>query len=149
MKSEFYSGNACLHIPLKILVLMHNCASINSPDFYVDHFYLEPFSILDHVYDNSQIWERSTQEWLALLMTSSKIKTSSFMDILITPHFPPRKWNENSMSSEYWQPIPQKCSCMSLMSLEYFSVSLSVQDNKLSQMQFCLWFVRYLWTQKC
>jgi len=55
MKSEFYSGNAYLHILLKILVLMHNCASTNSPDFYVDHFYLEPFSIPDHVHDNSQI----------------------------------------------------------------------------------------------
>jgi len=53
------------------------------------------------------------------------------MDILMTPQFYSRIGNQASTLSEYWQPISQKCSYVHLMSLEYFSVSLSGQGQQI------------------
>jgi len=53
------------------------------------------------------------------------------MDILITAQFSSRIGNQASILPEYWQSIPQKCSYVLLMSLEYFSISLSGQGQKI------------------
>ena len=48
-----------------------------------------------------------------------QVGSKSFMDILMTPQFYSRIGNQASTLPEYWQPIPQKCSYVHLMSLEY------------------------------
>ena len=53
------------------------------------------------------------------------------MDILMTVQFYSRIGNHASTLPEYWQPILQKCSYVHLMSLEYFSVSLSGQEQQI------------------
>ena len=53
------------------------------------------------------------------------------MDILMTAQFSSRIGNQAFILPEYWQPIPQKYSYMHLMSLEYFSVSLSRQRQQI------------------
>ena len=105
MKSEFYFWNVCLYMLLKILVLIHDHASTRSPS--IDHQWGFPFSILNHVHDHSQAWVGSTQEWLGCSQLQNHL-LYLLLNILITPHFSSRKWNQNSMPSEYWQLIPQK-----------------------------------------
>ena len=53
------------------------------------------------------------------------------MDILITPQFYSRIGNQASTLPEYWQLIQQKCTYVHLTSLEYFSVSLSGQEQQI------------------
>ena len=53
------------------------------------------------------------------------------MDILMTAQSSSRIGNQASTLPEYWQPIPQKCSYVHLMSLEYFSISLSGQGQQI------------------
>ena len=53
------------------------------------------------------------------------------MNILMTAQFSSRIGNQVSTLLEYWQPIPQKCSYVHLMSLEYFSISLSGQEQQI------------------
>jgi len=54
-----------------------------------------------------------------------------WMDILMTAQYSSRIGNQASTLPEYWQPIPQKCSYVHLTSLEYFSVSLSEQEQQI------------------
>ena len=81
------------------------------------------------MHDHSQAWVRSTCRCLACSWL--QVGSKSFMDILITPQFYSRIGNQGSTLPKYWQPIPQKCSYVHLMSLEYFSVSLSGQGQQI------------------
>jgi len=49
----------------------------------------------------------------------------------MTPQFYSRIGNQASILPEYWQPTPQKYNYVHLMSLEYFSVSLSGQGQQI------------------
>jgi len=53
------------------------------------------------------------------------------LDVLMTAHVSSRTGNQDSTPSEYWQSIPQRCSYMGLMSLEYFNISLGEQGQKI------------------
>ena len=53
------------------------------------------------------------------------------LDVLMTSHISSRTENQNSPPLEFWQPISQKCSYLGLMSLEYFSISPSGQEEQI------------------
>ena len=132
MKSEFHSWNACLYIPLKIVVSMYNHSSTRFPYISVNrHCGIYSISLgTDSQFQTMcMIIPRlgrgccSACSWLQV--------ESKFMDILMTAQFNSRIGNQAYNLQEYWQTIPQKCSYVRLMSLEYFSVSLSGQGQQI------------------
>ena len=97
--------------------------------WHLQHISRNWFSIPDHVHDHSQAWVRSTCRCSACSWL--QVGSKSFMDILITPQFYSRIGNQASTLPEYWQLIQQKCTYVHLTSLEYFSVSLSGQEQQI------------------
>ena len=124
MKSEFHSWNACLYIPLKIIVSMYNHSSTRFP-------YL---SANRHcgIYSTSL---RTDSQFQTMCMIIPRLEwgqhTDVRMDILMTAQSSSRIGNQASTFPEYWQPRPQKCSHVHLMSLKYFSISLSGQGQQI------------------
>ena len=97
--------------------------------WHLQHIPWNWFSIPDHVH----AWVGSTCRCLAC--SRLQVGSKSFMDILMTAQFYSRIGNQASTLPEHWQPIPQKCSYVHLMSLEYHWVG---KDNKSSRMYSCL-----------
>jgi len=122
--SEFHSWNACLYIPLKIIVSMYNHSSTRFPYISVNcHCGIYSISL------------GTDSQFQTMCMIIPRLgwgqHADVWMDILMTPQFYSRIGNQASTLLEYWQPIPQKCSYVHLMSLEYFSVSLSGQGQQI------------------
>ena len=97
--------------------------------WHLQHIPWNWFSIPDHVHDYFQAWVGSTCRYLAC--SQLQVGSKPFMDILMTVQFYSRIGNHASTLLEYWQPILQKCSYVHLMSLEYFGVSLSGQEQQI------------------
>ena len=70
------------------------------------------------------------------------------LNVLMTPHFSSRTGNQDSTPSEYWQSIPQKCSYMGLMSLEYFSISPNGQGQQIILDAIMSWVWTATWNLK-
>jgi len=75
------------------------------------------------------------------------------LDVLMIPYFSipcfsSRTGNQDSTPSEYWQPIPQKCSYMGLMCLEYFSISPSGQGQQIIPDAVMSWICTVTWNLK-
>ena len=60
-----------------------------------------------------------------------QVGSKSFVNILMTAQPSSRIGNQASILPKYWQLIQQKCSYVHLTSLEYFSVSLSGQEQQI------------------
>jgi len=121
---EFHSWNACLYIPLKIIVLMYNHESTRFPYLSVNRhcgIYITSLG--------------TDSQFQTMRMIIPKLGWGQHADvrmyILMTAQFYSRIGNQASTLPEYWQPIPQKCSYVHLTSLEYFSVSLSGQGQQI------------------
>ena len=97
--------------------------------WHLQHIPWNWFSIPDHVHDHSQAWVGSTCRCSAC--SRLQVGSKSFVDILMTAQPFSRIGNQASTLPKYWQPIPQKCSYVHLTSLEYFSVSLSGQEQQI------------------
>ena len=70
------------------------------------------------------------------------------LDVLMTAHVSSRIGNQDSTPSEYWQSIPQRCSYMGLMSLEYFNISPGGQGQKIIPDAVMSWICTVTWNLK-
>ena len=122
----FYSGSPkfmfwCMTVQTSIPEIFPQIVTVVSTVYP-----LERLSFPDHVHNFSQAWVVSTCECLACsrLQVGSKIHLSWTFLFLFQ--------KKNFMPSEWWQPIPQTWSYVYLMSLEYFSIFLSGQEQIIS-----------------
>ena len=127
MKSEFNSWNICLYIL---------CTTMQVPDPHLSVDHHRGFYSIFFVDSKSCAWSFTSQH------TTSKSSTPSFIRCLDD------SGNQDSTPSEYWQPIPQKCSYMGMMSLEYFSISPSGQGQQIILDAVMSWVCTVTWNLK-
>jgi len=129
MKCEFHSWNACFYIPLKIIVSMYNNHS--STRF--------PYLSVNRVCGIYSTFLETDSQFQTMCMIIPRLGWGQHADVWLARDFKKIIYGHlddcsvffQNREPGYWQSIPQKCSYVHLMSLEYFSISLSGQGQKI------------------